>query len=246
MIIKEVTAKSILSPSKIYPWVINPYSGCAHKCSYCYASFMKRFTGHLEPWGDFVDVKINAAELLRKEILKKKPAMVWISGVCDPYQPLEVNYQLTRQCLELLAQHGWPVTVQTRSPLVTRDIDILTLGKDWQVGLSITTADDAVRKLFEPYAPPIQARIDALEKLHQAGIHTYAMIAPMLPCSEDLPELLAGKVDTVILDRMNYNHSTAIYRRNQLIDKMTDEYFAMTSTFLKSAFTRLGISCQQV
>lgn len=246
MIIKEVTAKSILSPSKIYPWVINPYTGCAHKCSYCYASFMKRFTGHLEPWGDFVDVKVNAADLLRKEILKKKPARVWVSGVCDPYQPLEAKYQLTRQCLELLAQHSWPVTVQTRSPLIVRDIDILKTGLDWQVGLSVTTADDAIRKLFETAAPPIQARIDALEKLHQAGIRTYAMIAPMLPGSEHLPELLAGKVDEVILDRMNYNHSTAIYRQNHLTDKMTDEYFAMASSILKSAFTRLGIVCQQV
>ncbi|MBA4385265.1 MAG: radical SAM protein [Anaerolinea sp.] len=246
MIIKEVTAKSILSPSKIYPWVINPYTGCAHKCSYCYASFMKRFTGHQEPWGDFVDVKVNATELLRKEILKKKPARVWVSGVCDPYQPLEGNYQLTRQCLEILAQHGWPVTIQTRSPLIVRDIDIFKMGKDWQVGLSITTADDTMRKLFEPSAPPIKARIDALEKLHQAGIHTYVMIAPMLPGSENLPELLAGKVDEVILDRMNYNHSTVIYRQNNLTDMMTDEYFAMTSNILKSAFTLLGISCQQV
>ena len=72
------------------------------------------------------------------------------------------------------------------------------------------------------------------------------MIAPMLPGSEDLPELLAGKVDTIILDRMNYNHSTAIYRQNNLADKMTDEYFEKTSRFLYSAFTRLKIECQQV
>lgn len=246
MLIKEVLAKSILSPSKIYPWVINPYTGCAHRCSYCYASFMKRFTGHLEPWGDFVDVKVNAVDLLRKEILKKKPDRVWVSGVCDPYQPLEGKYQLTRQCLAILAEHGWPVTVQTRSPLIMRDIDILKTGKDWQVGLSITTADDSIRKLFEPSAPPIQARVDALEKLHQAGIHTFVMIAPMLPGAEALPEILSGKVDTIILDRMNYNHSTAIYRQNNLTDKMTDEFFEKTSRLLFSAFTRLGIECQQV
>lgn len=207
---------------------------------------MKRFTGHQEPWGDFVDVKVNAADLLRKEILKKKPARVWVSGVCDPYQPLEGKYKLTRQCLDILAQHGWPVTVQTRSSLVVRDIDIFKNGCDWEVGLSITTADDAIRKLFEPFAPPIQARIDALSQLHQVGIRTYVMIAPMLPGSEDLPELLAGKVDTIILDRMNYNHSTAIYRQNNLADKMTDEYFEKTSRFLYSAFTRLKIECQQV
>jgi DNA repair photolyase len=92
MIIKEVQAKSILSVSKIRDYVVNPYTGCQHACTYCYASFMKRFTGHKEPWGEFVDVKINAAELLEKEILKKKMGEVWVSGVCDPYQPLEAKY----------------------------------------------------------------------------------------------------------------------------------------------------------
>ncbi len=89
LIVKEILAKTILSKSKIYPYVVNPYTGCQHGCSYCYARFMKRVTGHKEPWGEFVDVKINAAELLRGEIGKKKRGRVWISGVCDPYQPLE-------------------------------------------------------------------------------------------------------------------------------------------------------------
>ena len=86
MVIREIRSKSILSASKIYPFVINPYVGCQHGCSYCYARYMKKFTGHKEPWGTFVDVKINAAELLEKEIRRKKKAEVWISGVCDPYQ----------------------------------------------------------------------------------------------------------------------------------------------------------------
>src|SRR5512137_2276814 len=193
LIVKEIQAKTILSKSKIYPYVVNPYTGCQHGCSYCYARFMKRVTGHKEPWGEFVDVKINAAELLRREISKKKPGRVWISGVCDPYQPLEARYRLTRQCLEILSQNDWPVAVQTRSPLVLRDIDILKAGKDFQVGLSITTADDRIRKLFEPSAPPIKERVRALDELHRAGIRTYAMIAPMLPGAEDLAEILAGK-----------------------------------------------------
>jgi len=96
MNIKEIHSKTILSKSKVYDYVINPYVGCQHACSYCYARFMKRFSGHKEPWGNFVDVKLNAADLLRSEINKKKPAKVWISGVCDPYQPLERKYQLTR------------------------------------------------------------------------------------------------------------------------------------------------------
>jgi DNA repair photolyase len=242
MIIKEIQSKSILSVSKIFPYVINPYTGCQYNCSYCYARFMKRFTGHSEPWGQFVDVKANAPELLEKEILKKKRDRVWVSGVCDPYQPLEAKYMLTRRCLEILAQHDWPVTVQTRSPLVTRDIDILKMGSEFEVGMSVTTADDAIRSLFEPSAPPIASRIKALAELHDSGIRTFAMIAPMLPGSENLAELLAGKIDRVIFDRMNYTHSLWVYRKYGLTDKMTDEYFDETRQILSSAFARVGIS----
>jgi len=241
MIIKEIQSKTILSASKVYPYVINPYTGCQHNCLYCYAHFMKRFTGHKEPWGQFVDVKVNAADLLRREIPKKKPHRVWISGVCDPYQPLEGKYRLTRQCLEILAQNNWPVTVQTRSPLVLRDIDILKKGRDFEVGLSITTTDDNIRKLFEPAAPPIKERVRALDELHRAGIRTYAMIAPMLPGAENLAEILMGKVDYVIFDRMNYHYADWVYRKYGLEEKMTDEYFYQTEQTLSSAFAKLGI-----
>ena len=244
MIIKEIRSKTILSVSKVYPYVINPYTGCQHNCLYCYAHFMKRFTGHREPWGQFVDVKLNAPDLLRQEITRKKTGRVWISGVCDPYQPLEAKYKLTRQCLEILAQNNWPVVVQTRSPLVLRDIDILKAGENFEVGLSITTADENIRKLFEPTAPPIKERVRALDELHQAGIRTYAMIAPILPNAEGLAEILAGKVDYVMLDRMNYHYADWVYRKYGLEDCLTDDYFFRTERVLSSTFANLGISCQ--
>lgn len=242
MIIAEKLAKSILSKSQIFPYVINPYTGCQHSCIYCYAKFMKRFTGHQEPWGEFVDVKINAPELLRKEILKKKRDRVWVSGVCDPYQPLEAKYKLTRQCLEILAANNWPVTVQTRSPLVTRDIDILKTGQDFEIGFSITTADDHIRKLFEPHAPSIQSRVDALDELHRAGIRTFAMIAPMLPHAEGLGGILADKIDRVIFDRMNYENATWVYRKHGLMDFLSDEYYDQTKSILTSLFSQQGVS----
>lgn len=229
MIIKEIKVKTILSTSKVYDWVINPYVGCQHGCSYCYARFMKRFTGHKEPWGEFVDVKINAADLLYGEITKKKRGRVWVSGVCDPYQPLEARYNLTRQCLEILAQNNWPVTIQTRSPLVLRDIDILKEMQSLEAGLSITTADDAIRKLFEPNASPISERIKALDELHKAGIKTYAMVAPMLPGAEKLAELLKGKIDFLLIDRMNYHYADWVYGKYGLEDKLTDAFFQQTS-----------------
>lgn len=243
MIIQEIQSKTILSVSKVYPYVINPYVGCQHNCSYCYAHFMKRFTGHREPWGQFVDVKVNAPDLLKNEITRKKIGKVWVSGVCDPYQPLEAKYQLTRQCLVILAQNNWPVVVQTRSPLVLRDLDILKQGKNFEVGFSISTVDDGVRKLFEPNAPPIKERVRALAELHQAGIRTFAMIAPILPGAEGLAEVLAGKVDSVIMDRMNYHYADWVYRKYNLEDKKTDEYFARTENTLSMTFAALGISC---
>ena len=243
MLIKEIQSKTILSVSKVYPYVINPYTGCQHGCLYCYAHFMKRFTGHKEPWGTFVDIKVNAPDLLRQEITRKRVARVWVSGVCDPYQPLEAKYRLTRQCLEILAYNDWPVIIQTRSPLVLRDLDILKKGRDFEVGFSITTADDSIRRLFEPHAPPIRERLRALDELHRAGIRTYVMIAPMLPDAESLAEILAGKVDYVRLDRMNYHYADWVYRKYGLVDKMNDDYFSRTERNLSSTFANSGIRC---
>jgi len=246
MNLREIRPKTILSKSKIYEYVLNPYVGCQHACSYCYARFMKRFSKHIEPWGEFVDVKINAADLLMVEINKKKQGDVWISGVCDPYQPLEAKYRLTRKCLEILIYHHWPVIIQTRSPLVLRDIDIIREAPNIEVGLSITTADDNIRKLFEINAPPIDVRLRALDELHRSGIKTYAMIAPVLPGAESLPRVLEGKVDYILVDRMNYNYADWVYRKYRLQDSLSDGFFYRTSRRLADACMKFGIDCRLV
>ena len=243
MIVREIQSKTILSASKVYDYVINPYVGCQHGCSYCYARFMKRFSGHKEPWGQFVDVKINAADLLRAEINKKRRARVWISGVCDPYQPLEAKYKLSRKCLEILAQNNWPVIIQTRSPLVLRDMDILKEAENFEVGLTITTADDDIRKLFEPNAPPIVERLRALDELHRSGIRTFAMIAPILPGAEGLAKALEGKVDYILVDRMNYHYADWVYTKYGLEDKLADDFFRRTGREIASGCKKLGIDC---
>ncbi len=244
MNVKEIQSKTILSASKIYDYVINPYVGCQHACSYCYARFMKRFSGHKEPWGQFVDVKINAVDLLKVEINKKKRAKVWVSGVCDPYQPLERKYRLTRKCLEILAQNDWPVVIQTRSALVLRDLDILKQSRNFEAGLTITTADDDIRKLFEPHAPPIAERLRALDELHRSGIKTYAMIAPILPGAEDLSGYLEGKVDYIRIDRMNYNYADWVYRKHGLEDKLSGEFFDRANREIMTACLKFGIECR--
>lgn len=244
MKIKEIQSRSILSSSKVYDYVINPYVGCQHGCSYCYARFMKKFTGHTEPWGDFVDVKINAPDLLNKEIEKKRKGTVWVSGVCDPYQPLEAKYKLTRRCLEILVQKDWPVVIQTRSPLVLRDMDIFKRSRRIQVGLSIGTANDDVRKAFEPHAPSIMDRLKAIETLYNNGIHSYVMIAPILPDAEKLITMLAGKVDYIILDRMNYHYADRIYKKYGWEDKNTDKHFHLMKEKMTRECAALGIDCR--
>lgn len=246
MKVREICSKSILSPSKIYDYVVNPYVGCQHGCSYCYARFMKKFSKHSEPWGKFVDVKINAAELLAAEINRKKRGTVWISGVCDPYQPLESRYGLTRKCLDILSGHGWPVVVQTRSPLILRDLDILAAMSELRAGFSVTTGNDKVRKVFEPGAPSIEDRISALERLHLEGITTYAMVAPILPGAENLAELLIGKVDYILVDRMNYHYADHIYRKYGIERALSPIYFSEVAKRLDSTCKRNGIECRIV
>jgi DNA repair photolyase len=241
MIVKEICAKTILSKSKVLDYTINPYIGCEHGCTYCYARFMKRFTGHEERWGEFVDVKVNAPSLLQSEIKRKRAGRVWISGICDPYQPLEKKYELTRGCLEILSRHGWPVTIQTKSPLLLRDTELFEGFIDVEVTVTITTADENIRQIFEPKAPSIRERIEALEKLHSKGIKTSAMIAPMLPKAEGLANELRGKIDSVLIDRMNYHYADWVYRKHKLEHAMTENFFTQKKIELANAFRKEGI-----
>lgn len=246
MNIREIKAKSILSKSQVYDYALNPYVGCQHGCVYCYAKFMKRFTGHREKWGEFVDVKINAPELLAHEVKRKKVGRVWISGVCDPYQPLEKRYMITKRCLDILVENGWPFTVQTKSPLVLRDIETLKRANNIEVGFTITTADERIRRIFEPGAPPLRERIEALANLHSEKIRTFVMVAPILIGAEGLVNALKGKVEYVILDRLNYHYADWAYKRYGLQWAMEDSFFSQKGEELRMAFEREGIPCQIV
>jgi DNA repair photolyase len=207
----EVRAKTVLSKSGIpgADYCINPYTGCTHGCAYCYATFMKKYTGHTEEWGTFVDAKVNAPEVLDRQLRRSRKGSVILSSVTDPYQPVEAEYRLTRRCIEILCRYQWPVHVLTKSPLVLRDIDLLARFDDLEVGLTVTTDDDAIRRLFEPGAPPIADRIEALRKLRRLGIRTYAFIGPLLPMDPDiLARELVPAVSYVFIDRMNYLSKT--------------------------------------
>lgn len=190
MEIKEIQSKSILTKSKLpdADYVINPYTGCRFGCVYCYASFMARYVGkQTEDWGKFVYVKVNAPELLKKEITKLKNKgkglSILLSSVTDPYQGAEAKYELTRRCLQVLLSCGFEGTVSilTKSSMVTRDIDLLKQLTSVEVGLTITSTDDAISRFFEKYAPNVSQRFEALKELNDAGIHTYAFVGPLLP-----------------------------------------------------------------
>lgn len=228
MIIREIQAKSILNKSKIFEYCLNPYTGCQTSCQYCYARlFMPRYSGHKEPWGEFVDVKVNAVDLLRKQLERAKNGTVWISSVCDPYQSLEAKYRLTRGCLEELLKKQFPVNIQTKSKLALRDLDLFRQFETIDVGFTIATDDDKVAKLFEPQASPVKERIKALETIHDAGIRTFAFIGPLLPGNpEKLVDNLAGKVDYVYIDRMNYTNAIRkFYRYHGLEEALKDTFF---------------------
>ena len=193
--INEITAKTIFTKSGLpaSDWVINPYNGCLFGCSYCYAAQIARWKHPDEEWGTYLDVKMNAPELLQKELasLASRPGLeskrdfgsVFFSSVTDPYVGMEAKYKLTRACLEVLADFGYEgvINIQTKSDLVTRDIDVLKRLKNVSVGCTVTTLDDEISRYFEGIAPSVTKRIAALKELHDAGISTYAFVGPLLP-----------------------------------------------------------------
>ncbi|MBD3312101.1 radical SAM protein [archaeon] len=212
MKISEVKVKSIITKSRIpgVDYVINPYTGCAHGCKYCYATFMKRFTNHPEPWGSFVDVKINAPELM-KGLIKLKGKSVTLSSVTDPYQLLEKKYKITRQILEKLITVQPNLSILTKSSLIMRDLDLLKQFKHLEVWFSLSITDKSVRKELEPRASSIADRIKALKELHEAGIRTVVFIAPIHLRSDwkGVIRMTKDYVDKYVFDRLNY-HETSI------------------------------------
>jgi DNA repair photolyase len=182
----EKSCKTALSKTGVpsYDYTINPYTGCQNGCVYCYANFMRRFSGHFrDAWGSFVDVKVNLLDVLGKELPRRPGGRIWLSSVCDPYQLLERKYQLTRKVIQLVSGHGkFSVSILTKNDLVLRDLDLLEHIKDRvDVGFTITTFSHNAQPIFEPHASRVSDRIKALRRLNQAGIDTWVFIAPMLP-----------------------------------------------------------------
>lgn len=190
-VIQTIDARSILTKgtgfADQYDYTLNPYSGCAFGCVYCYAANFARSDELKATWGEWVNVKSNALELLvkarRRGTLRDKT--VFMSSVTDPYQPVEKDIGLTRALMEeLLAYHAPRLVIQTRSPLVTRDIDLLRQFEYAQVNMTVTTDDEAVRRQFEPSCPANPRRMDAIAEVAAAGIRTEITMTPLLPVKD--------------------------------------------------------------
>ena len=176
--VREVRCNTLLHPLAYRDstgYTVNLYRGCTHGCVYCYAPSL---THDERRWGSYVDVKVNAPEILEKELRGLRKDEVFLSSASDPYQPVEARYEVTRRCLEVLLSHRYPISILTRSPLVLRDLDLLRKFEWVRVGMSITTVP--VRR-FEPGVPPLRRRIDTLRKLSKAGISTWVSLAPVIP-----------------------------------------------------------------
>jgi len=192
MKIKEIKTKSIIVKSNLpdADFVINPYIGCMHGCKYCYARFMKRFTGHTEPWGSFVDVKINAPDLIPKNTNKYREKSIIISSVTDPYQPIEGKYKLTRKILERLILLQPNLNLITKSDLVVRDIDLFKQFKNFMVTLSFSIIEEKLRKQIELLSSPAEQKMNALKELHKAKILTALFISPLFPQITDWEKII--------------------------------------------------------
>lgn len=184
-LIKEIECKTAIGKCG-FPgggFSINPYIGCAHNCQYCYARFMKRFSGHDEDWGYFVDARINTAEILEKQMKSGKfgNGQIYIGTVTDPYQPAERKYKLTRKILEVLVKYNNPISILTKSDLVLRDIDLLKKIKNIDINFTVNTFDEKWKKYIEPNSSSIQERLDAIVQLTRENIPVFVMMGPYWP-----------------------------------------------------------------
>lgn len=243
--IREIQARTILTPQNFgslsgwYDFTLNPYAGCAFRCSYCY---VPKFPSEHSPdqWGDWVNIKINAPELIRRDRLKVFGSRIFFSSATDPYQYLELKYRLTRRCLqELLRYQPRKITMHTRSHLIVQDLELLkAFGSALEVGVSITTDREDVRAEFEPGAPSISQRIKVLRILHDSGIKMYASLSPLLPCdTQRLVRLIKPYVDKVWTQNLNY---AEVMQRPHLLEKYKDWFnehqHEQARAYIKSAF----------
>lgn len=204
MTIREIQTKNVITKSDlpVCDYSLNPYIGCEHACMYCYACFMKRFSGHPEPWGEFIDVKYWKPVSHPERYAGKE---IFIGSVTDPYQPCEKVYRRTRAVLEELQGSGAKLSVATKSDLVLRDLDLIGTYKDARVSWSINTQDENFRSDMDN-AVSVERRFAAMKTFHDAGVRTTCFISPIFPGITDVKSVIdraKDKCNLIWLENLN-------------------------------------------
>ena len=227
MVVNEITVNDYLIKSNLpdSDYVINPYVGCTHGCKYCYASFMKRFTGHKENWGDFIDIKRCNKPIDLRKISGKN---IFLSSVTDCYNQYEKDFCITRNILEQLIDSDCNLSISTKSKLILRDIDLLKQMKNLIVCMSINTLNEKFRSDMDN-ASTIKERMDTLKELHNNGIYTVLFMSPIFPYITEWKEIIDQTKDYVdeywfenLNLRGNYKKEILDYIRTNYSDLYSD------------------------
>ena len=224
----DIDVKSVLTKSNlpVSDYSVNPYVGCTHACKYCYASFMKRFTNHPEPWGEFLDVK-HWPEMTNPEKYKGKE--LFIGSVTDPYNPQEEEYGRTRALLQQLKGSGVKISIQTKSDLVLRDMELIRTFPDARVGFSINTLDERFKDDMDN-AVSIERRLEAMRQFHEAGIRTTCFISPIFPGITDVMaiiERVKDRCNLVWLENLNLRGNY----KSVIMDYIRDKHSELLSLY---------------
>lgn len=254
--IEEISVKSVLTRSNlpVSDYSVNPYVGCTHACVYCYASFMKRFTNHPEPWGDFLDVKhwpaIRNAEKYRGKEL-------FFGSVTDPYVPQEAVHRRTRALLEELQGSGIRLSIATKSDLVLRDLDLIKTFPDARVSWSINTLDEPFREDMDR-AVSIERRLEAMRVFHEAGVRTTCFISPIFPGITDVEAIidrakeqcnlvwlenlnLRGSYKPIIFDYIRLKYPSLLPLYEEIYNQRRRDYWESLDCSLRAYAARIGL-----
>lgn len=256
MLVRPIEVKSILSKSNlpVGDYSVNPYVGCTHACRYCYASFMKRFTGHQETWGEFLDVKYwpeikNPQKYAGKEL--------FIGSVTDPYNPQEETYERTRALLTQLQGSGAKISIATKSALVLRDLELIRSIPGARVSWSINTLDEGFKNDMDK-AAPIEQRLAAMEAFYKAGVRTACFISPIFPGITDVKAIvervkgqchyiwlenlnLRGSYKTVIMEYIREKYPKQLPLYQEIYNRNDRRFWQMLDAEMQSLAAGLGL-----
>lgn len=247
--------KTVLTKSGLpdIDYALNPYIGCIHNCIYCYARLYTRLDEVSKNWGRVVGVKENLINILEREVERYRPGVVGLSTITDPYQPVESIYKLTRKSIEVLLRNSFKVSIQTKNSLVLRDLDIFVRYTNLvDIGFTITTFDNKLAGLTEPFSTPPRLRLEALLKISRNGIKTWIFYGPVIPGLNDSIETIREIINAAQLTQskvlVDYLHvKSFMYSSNYLlrdrVKRVSKEWWSsFLNSFLKTC-SEYGVEC---